>query len=109
MHTRNPAAASSAVDPGDAPQRIECGLNGAAGELRAVTVRQKEGSLVLRRPAAPLQKHVVRQHHCELWSDRDQPALVELRDAYGQDGFRQIDIRQREPRGFAEAQPCSVQ
>ena len=108
VQARDLSPACCAVDPGDAPQRVECGLNGAAGEPRAVPVRQKERRLALRKPAAPPQRHVVRQHRCKLRSDRNQTALVELRGAYGQNGFRQIDIRQREARRFAEAQPGSV-
>ena len=97
------------MDPGDAPQRVECVLNSAAGEPRAVPVRQEEGSLVLRKPAVPPQRPVVRQHRCKLRSDRDQTALVELRGAYSQNTFRQIDVRQCETGRFAEAQPGSVQ
>ena len=68
----------------------------------------KEGSLALRKPATPPQRHVVGQYRCKLRSDRNQTALVEFRGAYGQNVFRQIDICQREPRRFAEAQPGSV-
>src|SRR4029077_2590920 len=108
VQARDLSPTCRAMDLGDTPQRVECGLDGAAGEPRAVAVRQKEGSLALRKTAAPPQRHVVRQDRCKLRSDRNQTALVELRGAYGQNVFRQIDIRQRESCRFAEAQPRSV-
>jgi hypothetical protein len=108
VQARDLSPACRAMDPGDTPQRVECGLNGAAGEPRAVPVRQKEGSLALRKPATPPQRHIVRQHCCKMRSDRNQTALVELRGAYGQNVFRQIDVRQCESCRFAEAQPGSV-
>ena len=108
VQARDLSPTCRAMDPGDTPQRVECCLNCAAGEPRAVPVRQKEGSLALRKPAAPPQGHVVRQHRCKLRSNRNQTALVELRGAYGQNVFSQIDIHQREACRFAEAQPSPV-
>ena len=88
VQARDLSPACRAVDLGDTPQRVECRLNGAAGEPRAVSVRQQEGGLALRKTVAPTHGACSRQHRCKLRSDRNQTALVELRGAYGQNGFR---------------------
>ena len=77
-------------------QGVECLLNGAAGERRSILVRKKEGILTFRKVAAPAEGYMGIQHLGKLWSNRDQTAFIELRAAYGQNSFRQIDIRQRE-------------
>ena len=108
MQARDLSPACRAMDPGDTSQRVECGLNGADSEPRAVPVRQKEGSLALRKPAPSAQGHIGIQRRGKLGPDRRQTTLVELRGAYGQNAFRQIDVRQRESCRFAEAQPGPV-
>ena len=55
VQARDQSSACRAMDPGDAPQGVECRLNGAAGEPRSVPVRKKEGGLALRKAAAPTQ------------------------------------------------------
>lgn len=105
VQARDSSPACRAMDSGDTPRRVECGLNGAAGEPRAVPIRQKEGSLALGKLAAPPQRHVVGQDCCKLRSDRNQTALAELRGAHGQNAFRQIDVRQCQCCRFTEAPP----
>ena len=51
VQARDLSPACLAMDSCDTPQRVERFLNGAAGEPRAVPVREKEGSLTLRKPA----------------------------------------------------------
>ena len=79
-----------------------------SGPLRSILVRKKEGILTFRKVAAPAEGCMGVQHLGKLWSNRDQTAFIELRAAYGQNGFRQIDIRQRETRRLTEAQSGPV-
>ena len=109
MQARDLPSARSAVDPGDPPQGVKRRLNSAAGEPRSVPVRKEVGVLPSLKVATQAPGHIGLQHLCKLRPDRRQAALIELRGADRQNRFRQIDIRQRKPRRFAEAQPGAVQ
>ena len=108
MHARDLSSACSAVDPSDPPQGVKRLLNSAAGEPRSVPVRKEVGLLPSLKVATQARGHIGLQHLCKLRPDRRQAALVELRGAYGQNSFRQIDVRQPEMRCLTESQSGPV-
>ena len=97
MHIRN------------ASQAIEGGLNGAAGEPRAIPVGEQERRGTLRDPLDGPNREVGIQYACKLRTHGNQPALLELRIADREDRLRRIHIKQGESGRLAEPQPGPVE
>src|SRR5215472_16529514 len=85
-------------------QGVHMRVRPASARLRCKETRivaQRQGKVA---PALQVGSQFLRQ----LWTDRHEPCLEELRVANRDDLFDQVDIAQTQVKGLADAQPASV-
>ena len=106
---RVPSVSLVMVDPGRFEQPGECVIDGFLDQNGAVEVRKEGRGRPLRQRALDAFGGIGPQGVDELGTDRNEPDLVELRVAYGQDRVGQVDIVERQALSLAEPQPRAVE